>query len=64
MYVKTVNQQAYSRTKMVSVTQYVHSILLKMFNCYELDNTYSFHCECRALSERARPHTILIGCDI
>ncbi len=31
MYVKTVNQQAYSMTKMVSVTQYVLLIMLKRF---------------------------------
>ncbi len=37
MYVKTANQQAYSMTKMVSVTQYVLLIMLKRFNIYELD---------------------------
>ncbi len=37
MYIKTANQQAYSKTKIVSVTQYVLLIMLKRFNIYELD---------------------------
>ncbi len=33
----TANQQVFSITKMVSVTKYVHLMMLKMLNIYELD---------------------------
>ncbi len=57
--------RVYSMTKMVSVTQYVHLIMLKRFNIYELDNK-RIHFVVRAVRfpERARPHTLLIDCDI
>ncbi len=48
---------------MVSVTQYVLLIMLKrFFFIYELDYKHTHFVD--ALSGRARPHTLLIGCDI
>ncbi len=49
-------------TQMVSVTQYVHLMMLKRFDIYELD--YKLINFVAVLPDRARPHTILIGCDI
>ncbi len=60
MYVKTVNQQAYSMTKMVSVTQYVLLIMLKGFNIYELDYKHRpTHFVARAVRFQGEPtHTL------
>ncbi len=54
----------YSMTKMVSVTQYVHVIMFKKFNIYELDyKRIYFVASAVRLLDRLRPHTLLIGCD-
>lgn len=37
MYIKQVNKQVYSITKILSVTQYVFSIILKWKYIFELD---------------------------
>lgn len=43
-----------------SISQYVHLIMLKRFNIYELDHTFIHFV---ALPKTARPHPLLIGCD-
>ncbi len=59
-----MNQQTYFITKMVSVTQYVHLMMLKRFNIYELDYKLVHFVASAVRFQRARPHTLLIGCDI
>ncbi len=50
-----MNQQVYS--KMVSVTQYVHLIMLKRFNTNELDHKCIYFIVSAVLFQRASAHT-------